>query len=472
MVNSMKDEILKLCGNSADLIQRTIVMAKNKIDIIYCESLCSSSFIADFVLRPLSEIIIEDNYNNDIFSLIKHSLTGGSCSVLKDVNEALERLFLASTIIIINDSEIIAVETRASLDRGVSSSSVEVALTGPKDSFTENFIINLGLIRKRIRNNNLHVKTLNLGNESNTKVGICYMDNIAEKSLIDKVFQKLKEINNDIIIDGGYVTEELSKTNFFPQINQTERPDLASFALLEGKVCLIIDNSPTVIIIPTFFIDFFHTPDDYYQKNINTTFIRFLRLFAFVIAIFLPGYYISITTYNPTSIPTNLLLNLIAQHTNVPFPAFFEILVMILSFEILRESDIRIPSKTGSSVSILGGLILGDAAVSAGVISPIMIIVVAISSISALIFSYNSMVNLIRYYRYFVLFLAIFFGIYGLFIGFAMLVINLSSISSFGYPYTYPFVPFVKEDINDSVVKVDSKEKKRNPLLAKKNMKR
>lgn len=472
MVNSMKDEILKLCGNSADLIQRTIVMAKNKIDIIYCESLCSSSFIADFVLRPLSEIIIEANYNNDIFSLIKHSLTGGSCSVLKDINEALEHLFLASTIIIINDSEIIAVETSASLDRGVSASSVEVALTGPKDSFTENFIINLGLIRKRIKNNNLHVKTLNLGNESNTKVGICYMDNIAEKSLIDKVFQKLKEINNDIIIDGGYVTEELSKTNFFPQIIQTERPDLASFALLEGKVCLIIDNSPTVIIIPTFFIDFFHTPDDYYQKNINTTFIRFLRLFAFVIAIFLPGYYISITTYNPTSIPTNLLLNLIAQHTNVPFPAFFEILIMILAFEILRESDIRIPSKTGSSVSILGGLILGDAAVSAGVISPIMIIVVAISSISALIFSYNSMVNLIRYYRYFVLFLAIFLGIYGLFIGFAMLVINLSSISSFGYPYTYPFVPFVKEDINDSVIKIDSKEKKRNPLLAKKNIKR
>ncbi|MBO5375964.1 MAG: spore germination protein, partial [Bacilli bacterium] len=227
-----------------------------------------------------------------------------------------------------------------------------------------------------------------------------------------------------------------------------------------------------VIIIPTFFIDFFHTPDDYYQKNINTTFIRILRFFAFFIAIFLPGYYISITTYNPTSIPTVLLLNLIEQHTNVPFPAFFEILIMILAFEILRESDIRIPNKVGSSVSILGGLILGDAAVSAGIISPIMIIVVAISSISALVFSYNSIVNLIRYYRYFVLFLSILFGIYGIFIGFAMLVINLSSISSFGYPYTYPFVPFVKQDINDSIIKVDSKKKKRNPLLARKNINR
>lgn len=468
----MKEEIIRACGDSADLVKRTINISNNKIDIIYSEALCSSSFIADFVLRPLSEIIIEENHNQDFFSLIKNSLTGSSCSVLNDLNEALERLFLGSTIIIINDKEIISVETRASLDRGISESSTEVAITGPKDSFTENFVKNLGLIRKRIRNNNLHVKAIKLGNESNTRVGVCYMNNIVEKSLVDNVIKRLQEINNDIIIDGGYITEELSKTTFFPQINQTERPDLASFALLEGKVCIIMDNSPTVIIIPTFFIDFFHTPDDYYQKNINTTFIRILRLFAFFIAIFLPGYYISITTYNPTSIPTTLLLNLIEQHTNVPFPAFFEILIMILAFEILRESDIRIPSKVGSSVSILGGLILGDAAVSAGIISPIMIIVVAISSISALVFSYNSMVNLIRYYRYFVLVLSILFGIYGIFIGFAMLVINLSSISSFGYPYTYPFVPFVKQDIADSVIKVDSKKKKRNPLLAKKNINR
>lgn len=468
----MKDEILKKCGNSADLVQRTINICSNKVELIYCESLCSSDSINDFILKPLSNIIIENTNQSDVFFLVNQALAGGSCNILKSIDEALEKIFLACSILIINNSQIISVETRGKLDRGVNSSSIEVSITGPKDAFTENFIINLGLIRKRIRNNNLYVKTINMGNESHTRVGICYMSNIAEESLITKVMNKLNEINNDIIIDGGYITEELSKTNFFPQINQTERPDLVSFSLLEGKVCLIVDNSPTVIIVPTFFIDFFHTPDDYYQKNINTTFIRLLRLIAFFVAIFLPGYYISITTYNPTSIPTTLLLNLIEQHTKVPFPAFFEILIMILAFEILRESDIRIPSKVGSSVSILGGLILGDAAVSAGIISPIMIIVVALSSISALIFSYNSMVNLIRYYRYFILFLSIFLGIYGLFIGFAMLVINLSSISSFGYPYTYPFVPFVKSDINDSVIKIDSKQNNRNPLLAKKNIKR
>ena len=293
------------------------------------------------------------------------------------------------------------------------------------------------------------------------------MDNITDKSLVNKVLERAKKIKNDIIIDGGYVTEEFSRVSFLPEVNQTERPDLASFALLEGKVCLLVDNSPTVLIIPTFFIDFFHTADDYYQKNINTTFIRILRFIAFFIAIFLPGYYISITTYNPTSIPTALLMKLISQHTSVPFPAFFEILIMIIAFEILRESDIRIPNKVGSSTSILGGLILGDAAVSAGIISPIMIIVVAISSISSLIFPYNSMINLIRYYRYFILVLAILFGLYGIFIGFALLIINISSITSFGYPYTYPFVPFIKNDIKDSLIKADGK-KLRNPLISKK----
>ena len=464
----MKDEIFKICGESTDITTRTIHIDNNTIDYVYSEALSSGEAITDFILKPLSMIVIDNKKSLSINELVKDCLTGASCREVHDITEAVNDIFLGRTVVIVNNSYILSVETRADLDRGISSSSIEVAITGPRDSFTENFNKNLGLIRKRIRNKDLFVKTINLGNESHTKIGICYMNNIAEESLVNKVMEKIEQIQNDIIIDGGYITEELSKTTFFPQINQTERPDLASFALLEGKVCIIIDNSPTVLIIPTFFIDFFHTPDDYYQKNINTTFIRILRFCAFLIAIFLPGYYISVTTYNPTSIPTNLLLSLIDQHTSVPFPAFFEILIMIIAFEILRESDIRIPSKVGSSVSILGGLILGDAAVSAGIISPIMIIVVAISSISSLVFSYNSMVNLIRYYRYFILVLAILFGIYGLFIGFGILVINLSSITSFGFPYTYPFVPFVKEDILDSLVKVEKKEKKRNPLLAKK----
>lgn len=465
----MFNKLIKMCGESFDIVSRKITIGQKKVSYIYSETLSSSDSVTDFLLKPISNILLLNNGNerSNFEELIKNSITGASCKKVNNLDDAVKEIFNGHTVLVIDDSYMLAIETKATLDRGITEAEVENSIAGPKDAFGENLNKNVGLIRKRIRNHNLIVKTLFLGNESNTKIAISYMDNIADKSLVNKVLERAKKIKNDIIIDGGYVTEEISRVSFLPEVNQTERPDLASFALLEGKVCLLVDNSPTVLIIPTFFIDFFHTADDYYQKNINTTFIRILRFIAFFIAIFLPGYYISITTYNPTSIPTALLMKLISQHTSVPFPAFFEILIMIIAFEILRESDIRIPNKVGSSTSILGGLILGDAAVSAGIISPIMIIVVAISSISSLIFPYNSMINLIRYYRYFILVLAILFGLYGIFIGFALLIINISSITSFGYPYTYPFVPFIKNDIKDSLIKADGK-KLRNPLISKK----
>lgn len=465
----MFNKLVKMCGESFDIVSREITIGQKKVSYVYSETLSSSDSVTDFLLKPISNMLLlnQNKVSSDFEDLIKNSITGASCKKVNNLDDAVKEIFNGHTVLVIDDSYMLAVETKATLDRGITEAEVENSIAGPKDAFGENLNKNVGLIRKRIRNHNLIVKTLFLGNESNTKIAISYMDDIADKSLVNKVLERAKEIKNDIIIDGGYVTEEFSRVSFLPEVNQTERPDLASFALLEGKVCLLVDNSPTVLIIPTFFIDFFHTADDYYQKNINTTFIRILRFIAFLIAIFLPGYYISITTYNPTSIPTDLLMKLISQHTSVPFPAFFEILIMIIAFEILRESDIRIPNKVGSSTSILGGLILGDAAVSAGIISPIMIIVVAISSISSLIFPYNSMINLIRYYRYFVLVLAILFGLYGIFIGFALLIINISSITSFGYPYTYPFVPFIKNDIKDSLIKADGK-KLRNPLIAKK----
>lgn len=465
----MFNKLIKMCGESFDIVSREITIGQKKVSYIYSETLSSSDSVTDFLLKPISNILLLNNGNerSNFEELIKNSITGASCKKVNNLDDAVKEIFNGHTVLVIDDSYMLAIETKATLDRGITEAEVENSIAGPKDAFGENLNKNVGLIRKRIRNHNLIVKTLLLGNESNTKIAISYMGNIADKSLVNKVLERAKKIKNDIIIDGGYVTEEFSRVSFLPEVNQTERPDLASFALLEGKVCLLVDNSPTVLIIPTFFIDFFHTADDYYQKNINTTFIRILRFIAFFIAIFLPGYYISITTYNPTSIPTALLMKLISQHTSVPFPAFFEILIMIIAFEILRESDIRIPNKVGSSTSILGGLILGDAAVSAGIISPIMIIVVAISSISSLIFPYNSMINLIRYYRYFILVLAILFGLYGIFIGFALLIINISSITSFGYPYTYPFVPFIKNDIKDSLIKADGK-KLRNPLISKK----
>ena len=471
----MNDVIKKIkdkCGNSDDIIVRNITINNNEIYIIFSEVLCDGRNINDFIVRNISKLILTKN-NNDLYSLIFNTISGTNLKETTKIKEAIDYIFKGFCLILI-DNKFIIVEMRASIDRGINSAESEVSIIGPKDSFNENFNTNLGLIRRRLRTNELYLKTLFLGKDSNTKIGVCYMNNIARNDLVNNVINKLKRINTDGIIDSGYIKEKLiKKDSVFPVINITERPDTVSQALLEGKVAIIVDNSPYVIIIPTFFIDFLHTPDDYYQKPINTSFIRIIRLIGFFIAIFLPAYYISVTTHNTSSIPINLLINFTSQRLTVPFPAFVEALLMIICFEILRESDARIPSKMGTSVSILGGLVIGDAAVSAGIVSPIMIIVIAISAISGLIFTSNALTSSIRYYRIFLVILATFFGIYGIFIGLIFLVTKLCSITSFGFPYMAPVSPIIKSELNDTVVRTNKKKEHiRNPLLAEKNMTR
>ena len=297
------------------------------------------------------------------------------------------------------------------------------------------------------------------------------MNNICDTNIVEKIYNKIKNIDIDAIIDIGYIREILfDNESLFPTVNITERPDNSSMALLEGKVVIIVDNSPNALIFPSFFIDFFHTPDDYYQKSFNISFIRMIRLLSFFISVFLPSYYISVTTLNPESIPLKLLLNFYSQRLSVPFPGFIEAIIMIISFEILRESDARTPSKVGTSISILGGLVLGSAAVEAGIVSPIMIIVIAISMISGLLFSNNSLIYPIRYFRIITLLLSAFFGLYGMFVGILFLIVKLCSINTFGYSYMLPFSPLIKTELRDSIIKSKGKNKRlRNPLLSKNN---
>ena len=274
---------------------------------------------------------------------------------------------------------------------------------------------------------------------------------------------KETKINIDGIIDSSYIKKYLDTNKLFPTIIQTERPDKASIALLEGKCIILVENSPYALILPSFFLDFFHTPDDYYQKNINTTFIRLIRLSAFLISLLTPAIYIATTTRNYNLLPYKLLIMLKAGRTFVPFPAYIEAIFMIICFEILKETDIRMSQTSSSAVSILGGLILGDAAVSAGIVSPIMIIVIAISSISGLIFSSLELSNALRSYKIILLILSSLLGIYGVLIGLIYLIINLINTKTFNYKYLSPIYPFNKNEIKDSFIKL--KNNKRNSYL-------
>lgn len=450
-MNDLK-EIYSTLKKSTDYIYGEYQVGRVTFKFLYNEVLCDSRSIDELVLKPLSKLRGKKLLKLDLY------LANGNVLVL-DKKDIL--LFLNKGFFILSGKEIYAIELKSNLTRGIGVVTSELSLSGPKDSFTENFNTNLGLIRKRI-SSSLKVDTMDIGRYTSTKVGVLSVDGIVKEDLVHHVLKNLSQIDIDGIIDSSYLKESLENHfNIFPTIMMSERPDKCSMALLEGKVIIIVDNSCYGLILPSFFFDYFHTTDDYYQKPVHTSFIRLVRVCAFLIAIFTPSIYIAVTTRNYDFVPYSLLMILKAGRTFVPFPAYLEAFFMILCFEILKESDLRMSTTSGSSISILGGLILGDAAVSAGVVSPIMIIVIAISSIAGLIFASVELGNALRTFKLFLLVLSTLFGLFGIFIGTIFLIYLLFTTEIFGYSYCY----FDKYEIMDSFLRITKREKHRNSKL-------
>lgn len=461
------EKLIKLMQYSPDLKIRNLKIKLTDIYVIYFESLCNSTTINDFILKP----IIKNNINS--IRKLKNNIPNGNIKELNNEQDLFYCLYSGFTIVFI-DNKFIAFETKYSLDSGILEASNEKVIKGPKDAFSENYQVNLGLIRKRIKTNNLKLKEFNIGTTSKTKVALFYIDGITDKSLVDKIEKKLKTMNLDYVANSNYIFENLSNKNYmFPTSLMTERPDLAAFSLMEGRICLIVENSPMILVIPSFFSDFIKSVDDYYQNEKNVSITRIIRTLAFLIAIVTPGFYIALTTFNQETLPTTVLINFSMQREGVPFPSAVEAILLWLTFEILREADTRVPFVVGSSMSIVGALVLGQAAVEAGMISPIMIIVIAISSVASFLFSDNDIVNTIRVWKLIFLLLGSFLGIYGIFISSLLLIIRVCSIDSFGYDYTIPSSPFnLNEQKNSFILTRKYKLNKRNSFLTQNTKRR
>ncbi len=447
IINKLKKEI-----TSKDYIFKELIIQNKKINLIFNEVLTDSNSINKLLYYLLTKV-----NKKDLNNLINKIPISNSIIIKeKDIKK-----YLNLGYVIIIHKNIYAVELKSHEGRGVQTINSELSIGGAKDSFSENINTNLSLIRKRIKRN-LIVETLAIGRISQTKVNILGINGIVSNKLIKSVKKRLEKIDIDGIMDSSYLKFSLEDgKNLFPTIMMSERPDKCSMALLEGKVVILVENSCYGLILPSFLLDFFHTTDDYFQKSFNTTFIRIIRLFAFLIAVFLPALYISVTTRNYELVPFPLLLMLKAGRSFVPFPAYIEALFMIIAFEILKESDLRMSTTSGSAVSILGGLILGDAAVSAGIVSPIMIIIIAISSIAGLIFTSIELVNALRIYKIFLLILGTILGIYGVTFGGVIMFINIFKTKIFGFKY----LEMDKNEIKDSIIKIDDNIRKRNTRL-------
>ena len=444
MINKFKKDK----QNIPDLQIKQLNFGLNKIYVLNIQTLSSSQLSNQYIMQYLSQrSLLKTNFSSIKKDINNYIPSISFIEIEYDQDKIYEYLFNGFTVLIYK-KEVLAFETRATLDRGVNTPVSEPAIKGPKDSFNENYNTNLGLIRKRIKNKNLYIKELTLGTKTKTKICIFYMNDIVDKKLLKYTIHKLENIKTDKILDTYYIKELIKKENktTFPTIKSTEKPDTIAKCLTEGKICILTENSDNALIIPTFFVDFFYLEEDNYNKKFYSEFIKVIRIFAFFITIFAPSIYLSLITYDQQMLPTSLLVNFTLQRYTVPFPALIEALLLLFTFELLYEADALKPSSRGTSLSILGALVLGDAAVSAGIISPIMVIIVAITALCSMFFSYHEFQSFIRIYRYSLMIASSFLGIIGILFGFIILLTNLCSIKSFEKPFLIPLSPTINEN--------------------------
>ena len=446
--------------DTPDLVKRKIKYSFSSVHIYYIETICSSEQVNNFILKNLT--------NPNSHRRFKDILAGPN---FKEINlNRLEFYLYNGFTVLVYRNKIYAIETKASLDRSVTSPLVEQDLYGAKDALLENYQKNIGLIKRRLKSSHLKTKEYKLGRFTQTSTGVLYIDNITDMSLVKRIDALLNKIDTDSVIDVGELKQFLTmdKGNVFPPTKLTERPDVIVKALLDGKLVIVMDTSPFAIILPAVLADFINPISDKYLYQRNANNLKILRMICFFLTIFTPAFYIAIISYNQETIPALLLTNFITQNEGIPFPATIETFFMIFICEMLRESDIRFPSNFSSSISILGALILGDAAVSANIVSPIMIIITALTFISSMIFSNVELSGAIRIWRFIAMIIASFYGLYGVALAFIFFIVSLSSYSSFGLPYTFPVVPFSLPYLKETLYESDIHDnKKRSPYLTK-----
>lgn len=463
IINKLKEET----NNSSYIVYREKYINNIKIDIIYNEVLTDQDKMSNFIYRSLDHIEKIYQEKELLYDVIKNNISNIKIKEINNYQDICKYLNNGFVILLIEDDYSLALEVKKNLTRSIEKPMTETTIRGAMDSFTENIETNIGLIKRRLKTNKLWNEDMELGKYTKNKISILTIKGLTNSKIKDNIINKLNSLEIDGVTDAGtlkHLIENETKT-IFPTSITTERPDKVVSSLLRGKTVIIIDNCPFVLIMPIDINDFFLSQDDKDSNYINNSLTRILRYLAFFITILTPGIYIALTTFNQEMIPLELLTSFASQRSTVPFPAFFEALLMFVSFEILRESDYRIPNVSNSALSIVGALILGEAAVNAGIVSPIMIIIVAITAISALVIVEPELSNAIKWYRILFMLGGTTIGIFGIFIVFIIFTTNLCSINSYGKSFTMPFTP-INSDIKNSIIKFPLlKRNKRNKYL-------
>ncbi len=417
--------------------------------IIYIDGAANTQIIDGYVLQPLmvlSNLNKPETEDHNLFQTVKNLLVPTNQTAVADsIKKVIDGVVNGDTAIIIDRSDkVLIVETKGWPVRSIGDPKNEKVTQGPQDAFNESFRQNLALIRKRIRSRSLVTEYFKIGWRSQTDLALLYLDGVTNKKIISEMRKRLKAIKMAYITDTGIIQQLVgdSPYSLIPTSLATERPDRVTAFLNEGHIAIIMDGSPFAIIAPITIWGLLHSPEDYYLNPVVGSFIRIIRVISFFVGVITPAFYIAITNYHPEMIPTDLLLAIAASRENVPFPVIAEVLMMEFAFELIREAGLRIPSLMGPTIGIVGALILGQAAVQANIVSPILVIVVALTALSSFTIPNIAFSYTVRLLRFVFIFLASITGFFGIAFGLLVLTFIVTGMKSLGVSMLAPVAPF------------------------------
>ncbi|MGV8984206.1 spore germination protein [Clostridium sp.] len=422
--------------------------------IIYVNGITDKSIIDRDILSPLM-IHINENLNgkaNIGEYLCKRYISMSNTLVELDLEVVVNYLKRGKTAVLINGSlEVIIADTTGGQQRAIIEPMNETASKGPRDGFVENLEVNISLIRRKVKDNNLTIEMLNVGSRMQSDVAMIYLNGVADKQVVEELKKRLEAINVDGVLSAGALDQfiESYAYSIFPQADSSERPDRAIGNMLEGRILVVLEGTPMVLMYPATFFQFFQAVEDYTQRTILSSFVRFLRILAACVVITLPSIYLTLIKFNVELIPTKFVTPIVQSRVGIAFTPFLEIIAMEIVVEFLREGGLRLPTKIAQTLSLVGGIIIGDTAIQSKMVSPTTLLIVGITVITTFLIPNYDMSLSIRMIRFPMLVLANIMGIFGIAVGWFLILVHLSSLDSLGVPY----FAFNKSDMKDTFIR-------------------
>ena len=456
-------ELKSITYNSADFTVRNIELTdkeKTKAAVITIEGMCDKEGIAIAIINPLINADYEKHKKENLYEYIKSSVLSASELVEIDTFNQVMTFSMSGFAVVAVDgsSKMLAIGIQGFSFRSVSSPETEVIQRGPREGFVEPLRINMTMIRRRIKNPDLVFETLEAGDVSKTQMCICYLKSAVSDDILNELRKRLKQTSLSTVMGAGYLVpflEENNRRSLFSAIGVTERPDTVCGKITEGRIAIIIDGTPSVLTVPHLFVEKFQSVDDYSNRPFYASFTRILKYISFLVAVYLPGLYTAFAAFHPDYFPAMLLQNIITSVSKTPLPVGLEVFLILFIYEVMREAGLRIPRPLGHAVSIVGALVIGEAAVSAGIIGSPTLMVVAIAAICSYVIP--ELYPAITVARLLLIVAGAIFGLWGIVLLSCVYLVIMCSKTSFGVPYMTPITPFSKKNMRDVFIRSDWK---------------